>query len=57
MTRDLGLWARTYWIVGRVAEVNGMSTLDASWVGDFILLDGDVKVSPHQDLRGGIDVF
>ncbi len=50
MTRDLGLCERTLWMVGRVAEMNERGTLDAGRVDDFVFLDRDVEVGPHQDL-------
>ena len=50
MTRDLGLYERTLWMVGRVAEMNERDTLDAGGVNDLVFLDGNIEVSPHQYL-------
>jgi hypothetical protein len=37
-------------MVGRVAEINERGTFDSSGVDNFVFLDGDVEVSPHEDL-------
>jgi hypothetical protein len=41
-------------MVGRVAAINERGTLDSSGVNNFVFLDGNIKVSPHEDLRGRV---
>jgi len=50
MTKDLGLFERTFLIVGRVAEINLDYTLDSSRISDLVLLDRDIEISPKEDL-------
>jgi len=57
MTKDLGLFERTFLIVGRVAEINLDYTLDSSRISDLVLLDRDIEISPKEDLWWRINVF
>ena len=44
-------------MVGMVALIKERNTFNSVGVSNFTIFDGNVEVSPHNNLRGRIEVF